>query len=107
MSSMGVTCNSTSSCLRFLRLMESQLSLVMALSENLRSEERRVGKECRSRCDWSSDVCSSDLHVEHGRDLQFDFILFALFETHGKSAFPGHGFERELEIGRASCRERV
>src|SRR6202049_4886603 len=27
----------------------------------LRSEERRVGKECRSQCDWSSDVCSSDL----------------------------------------------
>src|ERR1035437_5615339 len=26
-----------------------------------RSEERRVGKECRSRRDWSSDVCSSDL----------------------------------------------
>src|SRR4029453_7336253 len=26
-----------------------------------RSEERRVGKECRSRWDWSSDVCSSDL----------------------------------------------
>src|SRR5476649_2620839 len=29
--------------------------------ELLRSEERRVGKECRSLCDWSSDVCSSDL----------------------------------------------
>src|SRR6202012_4008386 len=28
-----------------------------------RSEERRVGKECRSLCDWSSDVCSSDLSV--------------------------------------------
>src|SRR5476649_1353735 len=28
-----------------------------------RSEERRVGKECRSLCDWSSDVCSSDLFV--------------------------------------------
>src|SRR5438034_687368 len=28
-----------------------------------RSEERRVGKECRSLCDWSSDVCSSDLNV--------------------------------------------
>src|SRR5215211_7532440 len=28
---------------------------------NVRSEERRVGKECRSLCDWSSDVCSSDL----------------------------------------------
>src|SRR5882672_8112311 len=27
-----------------------------------RSEERRVGKECRSLCDWSSDVCSSDLY---------------------------------------------
>src|SRR5476649_1826833 len=25
--------------------------------------ERRVGKECRSRCDWSSDVCSSDLRT--------------------------------------------
>src|SRR5215204_4373505 len=25
------------------------------------SEERREGKECRSLCDWSSDVCSSDL----------------------------------------------
>src|SRR5579875_1515300 len=23
----------------------------------VRSEERRVGKECRSLCDWSSDVC--------------------------------------------------
>src|SRR4030095_15059233 len=32
-----------------------------------RSEERRVGKECRSLCDWSSDVCSSDL-VEGGGD---------------------------------------
>src|ERR1044072_8253934 len=28
-----------------------------------RSEERRVGKEGRSRCDWSSDVCSSDLEL--------------------------------------------
>src|ERR1035437_7279867 len=27
----------------------------------IRSEERRVGKECRSRRDWSSDVRSSDL----------------------------------------------
>src|SRR5436190_233183 len=28
-----------------------------------RSEERRVGKEWRSLCDWSSDVCSSDLRA--------------------------------------------
>src|SRR3712207_4259415 len=27
-----------------------------------RSEERSVGKEWRYRRDWSSDVCSSDLH---------------------------------------------
>src|SRR5437868_2910882 len=30
-------------------------------SDKLRSEERRVGKERRSKRDWSSDVCSSDL----------------------------------------------
>src|SRR5260221_713968 len=29
-----------------------------------RSEERRVGKEGRSLCDWSSDVCSSDLATQ-------------------------------------------
>src|SRR5215211_7161382 len=34
-------------------------------SRPLRSEERRVGKECRSRCDWSSDVCSSDLNGQY------------------------------------------
>src|SRR5687768_267320 len=28
-----------------------------------RSEERRVGKECRCSRDWSSDVCSSDLRI--------------------------------------------
>src|SRR5882672_8420835 len=32
-----------------------------------RSEERRAGKECRSLCDWSSDVCSSDLARPAGR----------------------------------------
>src|SRR5215211_1200165 len=35
-----------------------------------RSEERRVGKECRSRCDWSSDVCSSDLRLFGFRALE-------------------------------------
>src|ERR1035437_6222468 len=32
-----------------------------------RSEERRVGKECRYWRDWSSDVCSSDLSAVAGR----------------------------------------
>src|SRR4030095_234705 len=29
-----------------------------------RSEKRRVGEECRSRCDWIPDVCSSDLNAQ-------------------------------------------
>src|SRR5579875_782032 len=36
----------------------------------IRSEERRVGKECRSLCDWSSDVCSSDLYRAHVATFQ-------------------------------------
>src|SRR5215204_2037975 len=72
-----------------------------------RSEERRVGKECRSLCDWSSDVCSSDLAVTAavgnsdyvgaaGAELvQLGVKLHALQPA-------GDG-----EIGRASCRERV
>src|SRR5476649_764555 len=34
---------------------------ISGIRDMVRSEERRVGKECRSLCDWSSDVCSSDL----------------------------------------------
>src|SRR5947209_1249351 len=34
---------------------------VIELLKKPRSEERRVGKECRYWRDWSSDVCSSDL----------------------------------------------
>src|SRR5947209_3411731 len=58
-----------------------------------RSEERRVGKECRSRCllshssrrrhtrywrDWSSDVCSSDLNPFRytGRDYDSEAGLY-------------------------------
>src|SRR5215204_4168930 len=41
-----------------------------------RSEERRVGKECRSLCDWSSDVCSSDLDT---RDEFPEACLFRRF----------------------------
>src|SRR3546814_16566242 len=84
--------------------------------------------------DWSSDVCSSDL--PHGRDqagrgqaLEEGGLTMALFELtsndlrfvaqrlprdvrdllklhHGK-LFLGGGFIRAVEIGRASCRERV
>src|SRR5476649_2586784 len=72
-----------------------------------RSEERRVGKECRSRCDWSSDVCSSDLHVvwhvtsDAPPSLEVPtLVLLPLIEN-----AVVHGNARE--IGRASCRERV
>src|SRR4030095_6841830 len=44
-----------------------------------RSEERRVGKECRSRCDWSSDVCSSDL------------IYLTMTTTHCTNLYVGFG----------------
>src|SRR5882672_11033534 len=72
-----------------------------------RSEERRVGKECRSLCDWSSDVCSSDLGktevalraafkaVQAGKQVAVLVPTTILAEQHGR------------KIGRASCRERV
>src|SRR5579875_2893704 len=72
-----------------------------------RSEERRVGKECRSLCDWSSDVCSSDLLL---------YYLDNLGERRIRSNLGCPDFERALsvdrcpydrKIGRASCRERV
>src|SRR5579875_2047729 len=51
---------------------------VEKLADRLRSEERRVGKECRSRCDWSSDVCSSDLErlkkKEEKNDVSTPFV---------------------------------
>src|SRR5476649_956272 len=72
-----------------------------------RSEERRVGKECRSLCDWSSDVCSSDLYGvdEHGRKFTEDWGWL------GSEANKNRRYMRRIvlqrKIGRASCRERV
>src|SRR5476649_1946038 len=78
-----------------------------ALDPLLRSEERRVGKECRSRCDWSSDVCSSDLPDPRPAGAG----------RHGQKSRSGRSLHVPLpalqrarsaaEIGRASCRERV
>src|SRR5882672_3980695 len=72
-----------------------------------RSEERRVGKECRSLCDWSSDVCSSDLwrafraaHVRPYREARRHF-------SGAPRLWPHHRASRGQQIGRASCRERV
>src|SRR5215204_4197984 len=72
-----------------------------------RSEERRVGKECRSLCDWSSDVCSSDLDVIDadpgaGDGPELAGVLQAIGGDLRLRADDG-----SIEIGRASCRERV
>src|SRR5438132_1240613 len=105
-----------------------------------RSEERRVGKESRSLCDWSSDVCSSDLFsaaagLRKPSDVRICLPLPSLQPApvygneygeprHTKQAtrrlWPGSGrsaaYSRaglsglrpaHLQIGRASCRERV
>src|SRR5476649_1349688 len=72
-----------------------------------RSEERRVGKECRSLCDWSSDVCSSDLN---GDIAALDFNGKILWQRHlGEEygRFSINWIYGSSQIGRASCRERV
>src|SRR5882672_8446362 len=73
---------------------------------SVRSEERRVGKEGRSLCDWSSDVCSSDLD---GVDLLVrEDQRAGSAEGHVDAVFLGvedNSFELS-KIGRASCRER-
>src|SRR5947209_585209 len=117
-------------------------------AQDWRSEERRVGKECRTRggaChssrrrhtrywrDWSSDVCSSDLRRPlavliperrsqayvlpiRGAFLRGDRRRCATGKHSGRrgrrgSSRRGRGSRRRarsgLEIGRASCRERV
>src|SRR5215211_6366825 len=72
-----------------------------------RSEERRVGKECRSLCDWSSDVCSTDLRTRQTRRAEAEAA------DHGRPGQPraagwsGTRTGAGEQIGRASCRERV
>src|SRR5882757_5088679 len=72
-----------------------------------RSEERRVGKECRYWCDWSSDVCSSDLDATGigGREILGELTAQ---QVRVRRLGP-HDEVRAgaLQVGRASCRERV
>src|SRR5437588_8318151 len=79
-------------------------------------------RHTRSLCDWSSDVCSSDLlwaaHLkpEMGGQGYGQVKLALLNELLGRSRWapsvfgcqaPDSGNAEILEIGRASCRERV
>src|SRR6476646_7552255 len=72
-----------------------------------RSEERRVGKECRSLCDWSSDVCSSDLYAEAAGPQPSLLKKAENTGTTGMHAPLAEARGEGLQIGRASCRERV
>src|SRR5476649_1700874 len=78
-----------------------------APSNPYRSEERRVGKECRSLCDWSSDVCSSDLHGSSPRRFPPIVVLGLLPGRLRTTGTRIGGAEQSIQIGRASCRERV
>src|SRR2546430_6315858 len=72
-------------------------------------------------CDWSSDVCSSDL-VDDGETANTQMAVFdygdalLIFEVRGLPAksgatgmdrYRGSDVGQVIEIGRASCRERV
>src|SRR5476649_2008504 len=72
-----------------------------------RSEERRVGKECRSRCDWSSDVCSSDLLISDARQSASAKQLGAIELLRSFATDEDLRPSKHPKIGRASCRERV
>src|SRR5882672_5712534 len=56
----------------------------------MRSEERRVGKECRSLCDWSSDVCSSDLTFRpESNVVRQDFARLLVLNTALRQSLAG------------------
>src|SRR5438477_11780276 len=57
-------------------------------------------RHTRLTCDWSSDVCSSDLGV-HRLDL------VGARDVPAGGSTPRDTRSRRIEIGRASCRERV
>src|SRR5207237_6692483 len=83
-------------------------------------------RHTRFKCDWSSDVCSSDLTIatidyelcdERGVCIDSSRTTGPLAYLHGRGVLvpgledalegrsPGERFQ--IEIGRASCRERV
>src|ERR1035437_7384970 len=72
-----------------------------------RSEERRVGKECRYWRDWSSDVSSSDLHVRKPIQMGHSRRNIARLRIEPARRRGTVGEESSVKIGRASCRERV
>src|SRR5256886_8490027 len=79
-------------------------------------------RHTRFDCDWSSDVCSSDLGLFGVFDARFVLLADLLLVTSDDLLFGdqvlrtedaqegnrgGNGTQLFAEIGRASCRERV
>src|SRR5207237_1636048 len=71
-------------------------------------------RHTRFKCDWSSDVCSSDLPscpipevARLGRTLrQWRAAFLAYFDTSRSSNGGTEAINGLIEIGRAACRER-
>src|SRR5436190_21843880 len=62
-------------------------------------------RHTRSLCDWSSDVCSSDLAI----GVAFIVLMYAAFAIEARGPALAFGWINDLavlQIGRASCRER-
>src|SRR5476649_2341785 len=83
------------------------LQATMTAKAHPRSEERRVGKECRSLCDWSSDVCSSDLDGDRKHQQQSAPDGLEPEQLGEQDVAGHHDGKGPPQIGRASCRERV
>src|SRR2546430_260526 len=66
-------------------------------------------RHTRFDCDWSSDVCSSDLGASGTNDFE-EAVATAVINKRagGTGLISGRkAFQRPMKIGRASCRERV
>src|SRR5438270_12923068 len=75
-------------------------------------------RHTRFDCDWSSDVCSSDLDSQvydrekiNANPMQLMISLTVMTRAHEESKTKamrlGHAWAEKRKIGRASCRERV
>src|SRR5476651_1552525 len=80
-------------------------------SRRSRSEERRVGKECRYWRDWSSDVCSSDLAQEGAsKGITVNAIAPGYTDTDMVSAVPANVLEKivaKIPVGRLGKADEI
>src|SRR5207245_7066706 len=93
------------------RSAKSRLALARHVLKCLRRSFFFSSRRRHTRCyrDWSSDVCSSDLRIEHAQHLSPALIKRFADDRVVASMQPYHAIDdgRWAEIGRASCRERM